>query len=157
MQDMTKQGKSLSPSSTVLARWWFVHPLKAALFDKFVKEELGVAEGLSRLEPDPKYDGAMFAFGVEHAVDGRSSVLSILQGAGDIVQIPPGRPHAVINLDSCCKLAWCYYDMSQIANYLMVHRDIASPLFQGKEIAEDYMSVSRILNAAVVRFCRQAR
>ena len=88
-------------------------------------------------------------------VDGRSSVLAILQGPGDIVQVPPGWPHAVTNLEFCCKLAWDYINTSHLSTYMVVRRDVACKFFVWENTADDYMAVAPILNAAIIRACRQ--
>jgi hypothetical protein len=141
----------------VLATWWFVHPHVAAKFDEYLRHTLGYVEGLAGFRPEPRYFSAMYAFGDKHKFDGRSSVLSIHQGPGDVVQVPPGWPHAVTNLSSCCKLAWDYIDMKQLSNYIKAQRDVSSPLFKGEGIANDYMAVAPVLSAAIVKACRQVR
>lgn len=112
---------------SLLAIWWFVHPHVAREFAEFVKDTLGHATGLADFKPEARHFVAMWKFGDEHRFEGRSSVLSHYQGAGDIVQVPPGWPHAVCNLANCCKLAWDYYDIQQLSNYVVAHRDVASP------------------------------
>ncbi|KAL3158294.1 hypothetical protein ABBQ38_010538 [Trebouxia sp. C0009 RCD-2024] len=129
----------------------------AAEFDKFVRQTLGHAKGLAGFHPESKHASAMCAFGDMHPVDECSSVLALHQGPGDIVQVPPGWPHAVNNLMYCCKLAWDYIDMGQLANYMAVQRDIVSPLFTGEGIANDYMAVAPVLSAAIAKACRQLR
>ncbi len=126
-----------------------------AKFDQFVKDEFSQAEGIAGFKPASEHLNAMYAFGDEHMVDGRSSVLALLQGPGDIVQVPPGWPHAVTNLELCCKLAWDYIDISHLSTYMMVRRDVACKFFVGEDIADDYMAVAHILNAAIVKACRQ--
>ena len=96
----------------------------------------------------------MYAFGDGHKIDGRSSVVTLLQGRGDIVQVPPGWPHAVANLKFCGKLAWDYIDTDSLHDYLVVRRDISGPLFRGDQIADDYMAVGPILSATISKAVR---
>ncbi|KAL3135234.1 hypothetical protein ABBQ38_006313 [Trebouxia sp. C0009 RCD-2024] len=135
----------------MLSRWWFVHQYMTATFDQFVTNDFGRPEGTAGFKPSVEHFDAMYAFGDRHMVDGRSSVLAVLQGPGDIVQVPPGWPHAVTNLEFCCKLAWDYIDTSNLSTYMVVRRDVACKFFVGENIADDYMAVAPILNAAVVR------
>ncbi len=155
LQGKAKTSKASSQQPSMLARWWFVHPYMTALFDQFVTNDLGRPEGIAGFKPNVEHFDAMYAFGDRHMVDGRSSVLAILQGPGDIVQVPPGWPHAVTNLEFCCKLAWDYINTSHLSTYMVVRRDVACKFFVGENTADDYMAVAPILNAAIVRACRQ--
>ena len=149
--------KSVTHQPMVLATWWFVHPHVASKFDQFVRHTLGHVEGLAGFQPEPKHCSAMCEFGDTNPADGCSSVFPIQQGPGDIVQVPPGWPHAVTNHMYCCKLAWDYIDMGQLANYMAVHRDVASTLFRGEGVANDYMAVAPVLSAAIAKAARQLR
>ena len=112
--------KATSHQPSVLAIWWFVHPYMTGMFDEFVINDLVQPEGIAGFKPNAEHFDAMYAFGDRHTVDGRSSVLAVFQGPGDIVQVPPGWPHAVTNLEFCCKLAWDYIDTSHLSTYMVV-------------------------------------
>lgn len=49
-----------------------MHPYTAANFRQFVKDEFGRAEGMAGFKPSSELFNAMYAFGDEHMVDGRS-------------------------------------------------------------------------------------
>ena len=134
----------------VLAVWWFVHPYVAAEFGEYIKEVFGHAAGIVGFKPQPQHYSNMYAFGDAHTIAGRASVLCLHQGPGDIVRVTPGWPHAVLNMLPCFKLAWDYLEMSHMATYLAVHRDIASPLFRGDETSQDYMAVAPVLSNMIV-------
>ena len=63
------------------------------------------------------------------------------QGPGDIVMVPPDWPHAVSNVMPCCKPAQDHYNPRHLATYAAVHRDIASLLFRGDIVGDDYMAI----------------
>ncbi|DBA88603.1 TPA: hypothetical protein ACH3X1_004250 [Trebouxia sp. C0004] len=98
-QGKAKLSKASSHQLSILARWWFVHPYMTTTFNQFVTNDFGRPEGIAGFRPSVEHFDAMYAFGDRHMVDGRSSVLAVLQGPGDIVQVPPGWPHAVTNLE----------------------------------------------------------
>jgi len=125
-----------------------VHPYTAANFRQFVKDEFGRAEGMAGFKPSSEHFNAMYAFGDEHMVDGRSSVLALLQGPGDIVQIP-----AVGHMQS--PILTSVATLSHLSTYMVVRRDVACNVSVGEDIADDYMAVARILNDAIVKACHQ--
>ena len=122
LQGKAKQSQASSQQPSVLARWWFVHPYMTAAFDHFVIHDLGQPEGIAGFQPKADHFDAMYAFGDRHMVDGRSSVMAVLQGPGDLVQVPRGWPHAVNDIEFCCKLAWDYIDTSLLSTYMVTQR-----------------------------------
>ncbi|KAL3137357.1 hypothetical protein ABBQ32_006889 [Trebouxia sp. C0010 RCD-2024] len=137
----------------VLARWWFVHPHVAPKFAEFVRDSLHHADGLQDFMPKPEHWELMLAFGSMNAIDGRDVVVVLNQGPGDIVLVPPGWPHAVNNVMPCCKLAWDHYDPRHLATYAAVHRDVASPLFRGGTVGDDYMAVGPTVSQGIEQAC----
>ena len=125
-----------SQAHFVLATWWFVHPHVAPRFAEFVRDSLHHAGGLQEFMPKPEHWELMFAFGSQHAIDGRDVVVVLNQGP-DIALVPPAWPHAVSNVMPCGKLAWDHYDPGHLATYAAVHRDVASPLFRGDSMAKN--------------------
>lgn len=67
--------------------------------------------------------------------------------------VPLGWPHAVNNVMPCCKLAWDHYDPRHLATYAAVHRDVASPLFRGGTVGDDYMAVGPTVSQGIEQAC----
>jgi len=158
MPMMCVQGKSKaktdgSQAQFVLARWWFVHPHVAPRFAEFVRDSLHHADGVQEFMPKPEHWDLMLAFGSQNAIDGRDVVVVLNQGPGDIVLVPPGWPHAVINVMPCGKLAWDHYDPRHLATYAAVHRDVASPLFRGDTVGDDYMAIGPTVSQGIEQAC----
>ena len=51
--------------------------------------------------------------------EGRATVQVLYQPNGDMVHVPPGWPHQLLNLKPCVKLAWDYYDPVNMAWYVL--------------------------------------
>lgn len=153
VQGKAKGKKDGSQAHSVLARWWFVHPHVAPKFAEFVKNSLHHADGLQEFMPKPEHWEHMLACGSQNAIDGRDVVIVLNQGPGDIVMVPPGWPHAVSNVMPCCKLAWDHYDPRHLATYAAVHRDVASPLFRGDTVGDNYMVVGPTVTQGIVQAC----
>ena len=153
LQGKSKATRHGSQAHFVLARWWFVHPHVAPRFSEFVRDSLHHADGLQDFMPKPEHWELMLAFGSMNAIDGRDVVVVLNQGPGDIVLVPPGWPHAVNNAMPCCKLAWDHYDPRHLATYAAVHRDVASPLFRGGTVGDDYMAVGPTVSQGIEQAC----
>ena len=51
--------------------------------------------------------------------EGRATVQVLYQHNGDMVHVPNGWPHQLLNLKPCVKLAWDYYDPVNMARYAL--------------------------------------
>ncbi|KAL3149517.1 hypothetical protein ABBQ32_002297 [Trebouxia sp. C0010 RCD-2024] len=148
-----KAEKVGSQAHFVLARWWFVHPHVAPRFAEFVGDSLHHADGLQQFMPKPEHWDLMLAFGSQNAIDGRDVVVVLNQGPGDIVLVPPGWPHAVNNVMPYGKLAWDHCDPRHLATYAAVQRDVASPLFRGDTVGDDYMAIGPTVSQGIEQAC----
>ena len=137
-----KSGSQVGP----LSRWVLVHPHVVLQFAAFVKDSLKHTGGLPEFSPKPHQWHQLKAFGAQHAVNDRSSVIILHQYSGDRVLIPPGWPHAVVNLLPCLKITHVYCKRECLATCTAVQRDVFSPLFKGDFVTDDYMGTAHIVS-----------
>ena len=142
----------LQPALHPLAQWLLVHPHIIAAFAKWVKMYMHAGD-LSSVRPKPQQWPKMIAFGIQHPIDDRASVLVMNQHAGDVVVIPPGWPHTVSNLLPYIKHAHDYCLRSELATYAAVHRDVASIFFRGEHVPQDYLAVSHVVKQGMLQLC----
>jgi JmjC domain, hydroxylase len=72
------------------------------------------------------------------------SVVTLMQGIGDVIHVPPGWVHQVYNMAPCVKVACHVYDPTHSHAYALTSRYIASPLF-GDAMREDHMAVNDVV------------
>ena len=79
--------------------------------------------------------------------EGRATVQVLYQHNGDMVHVPAGWPHQLLNLKPCVKLAWDYYDPVSMARYARSWLYI-----RGKYMprSDDYMGAAVVLKNAIV-------
>ena len=126
-----REGEPADDTSPV-ALWAFCRPDKVGLLDNYLTQRVKVEGGLkNRGAPTPtraqledcqdricRYDG------------GKNAITLVEQRPGDKVVVPPGWPHAVINLASCVKVAWDSMRQDELCQYVHSWKSIVSPFFK---------------------------
>lgn len=121
----------------VLAEWTFIHPDAIQAANTWLQQN-GFAAGLAtpqRALLSSEQVSAMQA-ALANVVAG-GAVRVVQQRAGDMVHVPPGWVHQVVNVRACLKLAWDFYDYQHFPLYAKLQSMIV-PLFGG-HMAADYM------------------
>lgn len=110
----------------VLAIWVFLDPIILVKADAWLREN-GYKNGfagkvtlnvqqITKLQQDMGTDGQT----------GLAYVRVLRQGHGDMVHVPAGWMHMVINLRACLKMAWAVYMPQHFLNYVLSWQHIAS-------------------------------
>lgn len=156
-------------ADSVLAVWTFINPLLISSADRWIKENL---TGLGVPRPKKKARGeqqqskwllgfasspdhihlkgsdldrfleAMQKLGSEMGVD--NPVVQLQQKAGEMVFVPPGWVHQVVNLSPNVKVAWDCYTADNFHKYAQLQYRIASKFFK-RGMAQDYMSFNMLM------------
>lgn len=157
-------------ADSVLAVWTFINPLLISSADRWIKENL---TGLGVPRPKKKARGeqqqskwllgfagspdnrvhlkgplldrfleAMQKLGSEMGVD--NPIVQLQQKAGEMVYVPTGWIHQVVNLSPNVKVAWDYYSPDNFHKYAQLQYRIASKFFR-QGMARDYMSFNMVL------------
>lgn len=137
-----------------LALWVFVHPSAAAAAGAWLATNVEALAGGFQTENPPRLE-------LKHAVamqqvlgsaaDGTWLVRLVYQHAGDMVVVPAGWIHTVVNVQPCVKLAFDIYRASHFPAYLQSWRQVAS-VVTGASNAPDYMGVATVLLQAITGF-----
>jgi hypothetical protein len=71
-------------------------------------------------------------------------VVTLYQYVSEVIHVPHGWVHQVVNLQPCLKVACNVYDPLHYHAYALTAETIASPFF-GNVMAEDYMAVNAVV------------
>ena len=129
----------LVDESTVLAMWVLIHPDKAAVADEWLCVHVaddGFRHDALSITPTPtKADMVKLRDHVGVDERGRYYVVILEQRPGDMVHVPAGWIHCVINMASNFKLAWDYMNPRELPLYTRVWREILTKITTN---GEDY-------------------
>lgn len=157
-------------ADSVLAVWTFINPLMVGAADNWVKDIVIFPKKRARSGQQQQQVGksrwplgfagspndrvhlkgsdldrfleAMQKLGTDMGVD--NPVVRLEQRAGELVYVPAGWVHQVVNLSPNVKVAWDYYSADNFHKYAQLQYRIASKFFR-QASAKDYMSVNMIL------------
>lgn len=165
-------GTTAVAAGTVLAEWVFINPRLVAEADAWVRNKLLTKkrkrmDGRQAFEHVPKWplgfaspasnrvhlkgnDLQLFLtymrhLGVKHGI--RNPVVEVMQCPGQLVHVPAGWPHQVINVSPNVKVAWDYYDADNMHKYVQL-QSIAAKCFKDS-MMKDYMSFNMVLSSLV--------
>ena len=138
-------------TENAVADWLFVAPNMIEVADLWLKQLVG-ANGRS-LFPDgfATYGRVLLTgevqqrFVQEMNVVCPNSVTILAQQHGEVMYVPPGYVHQVINRQMALKVAWDYYDVSHMGVYPFIH-NMASKYFK-QNMTTDYAYVNAIVEA----------
>ena len=125
----------------VLAVWVFVPPGKAEAFAAWARQRQlsTVEEGLSlTLEQ------------VDELRETLPGVVVLRQCAGDLITVPAGWMHSVINTADACKLAFDCFELDKFHMYAQSWRQIASKHTKTAQ-ADDYMQACAVLRTEILQ------
>ena len=125
----------------ILAVWVFVPPDKAEAFAAWARQKQlsTVEEGLHlTLEQVDELRGAV------------PGVVVLRQCAGDLITVPAGWMHAVINRADACKLAFDCFEVDKFHLYAQSWRQIASKYTKTSQ-ADDYMQACAVLRTEILQ------
>lgn len=154
-------------ADSVLAVWTFINPLLISSADRWIKENL---TGLGVPRPKKKARGeqqqvgkSRWPLGFAGSPDNRvhlkgplldryaevgvgvdNPIVQLEQRAGELVYVPAGWVHQVVNLSPNVKVAWDYYSADNFHKYAQLQYRIASKFFRGG-MAKDYMSFNMVM------------
>jgi hypothetical protein len=163
-------------AGSVLAVWTFINPLLVGEADNWVKQNIMVippppkkkARGEQQQQqsrwplgfagsPDRVHlkGGELDRFlayiqqlGSDLRID--NPVVQLQQKAGQLVYVPPGWVHQVVNLSPNVKVAWDYYIADNFHKYAQLQHRIACKFFRGG-MAQDYMSFNMVMQELASR------
>ncbi len=81
-------------------------------------------------------------------------VAIVKQGHGEMVHVPAGWVHQVINMRPCIKMAWDVYQPKHLLNYVLSQQYVASQITSTSNTA-DYMSVMCVIKNLAVELRMQ--
>ena len=83
--------------------------------------------------------------GLAHDSKGRDTVQILYQRHGDMMHVPAGWPHQVVNLKPCVKMAWDFFTSANMSRYAL------SWLYISKQMprSDDYMGAAIVLKNAI--------
>lgn len=125
--------------NTVLAMWVLIHPDKAVVADLWLREHVA-ADGFHHdsfsIKPTPTKE-TMLQLRDHLGMDecGRYYVVILEQRPGDMISVPAGWIHCVINMAPNFKLAWDYMKPAELPVYTRVWREILTRITTN---GEDY-------------------
>ena len=93
---------------------------------------------IARLQKDMGTDGQT----------GLAYIRVMKQGHGEMVQVPAGWMHLVMNLRPCAKMAWEIYKPEHFLNYVLSWQHVANQ-FTSSGNSQDYMSVMGVVSNVV--------
>jgi hypothetical protein len=165
-------GAAAVAAGTVLAVWVFINPRLVAEADAWVKQHVlttkrkrvdggyvdehvakwpegfaSPADNRVHLKGDDlqRFLTYMCQLGVDRGIN--NPVVEVKQCPGQLVRVPAGWPHQVTNVSPNVKVAWDYYDPSNMHKYVQL-QSIAAECFKGS-MAKDYMSFNMVLSSLV--------
>ncbi len=127
----------------VVAAWLFIAPRAAAPTDLWLRDR-GHVNGLAGNPRLGEEEVAALKLALAGLGLGDGCVVEVQQRAGDMVHVPPGWIHQVVNMRPCLKLAWDFADLTRMHLYIRAANEIGAPLF-GDALAADYMGVRPML------------
>lgn len=141
-----------------LAVWVFIAPWAVAMANEWLKKRKGKKGSKGNFHLGLGLAGNDIFLGDEdvRALEAhlnaqcgpRRSLVVLEQKAGDLVRVPPGWVHQVVNKQRCLKIAGEVYDEADFARYGLHMQAIASPIF-GPQMFPDYTALSRVVDQAL--------
>ena len=158
-------GAAAVAADTVLAVWVFINPLCVGEADAWIKETIKTSKRKHSQSTQVSRWPAGFASSAEdrvhlkgvdlerfleymHSLATPNPVVVLEQKPGQLVHVPSGWVHQVINMSPNVKVAWDYYDASNMHKYVELQHKLASRYFKGS-MAGDYMSFNMIMSVLV--------
>ena len=158
-------GSAAVASDTVLAVWVFINPLLVGEADAWIKGTIKTSKRKHRQSTQVSRWPDGFASSAEdrvhlkggdlerfmeymHTLSTPNPVVILEQKPGQLVHVPPGWVHQVTNMSPNVKVAWDYYDASNMHKYVELQHKLASRYFKGS-MARDYMSFNMIMSVLV--------
>lgn len=129
--------------SGALALWCFVYPEALDAVDEWLKKmqkwPLGLRE--DAVLPPARLQ-TMAAWVVRKYPSLKGRVQLIEQHAGQMITVPPGVVHCVVNLQPCVKIAWDYIVPDHLPLYLRCWSELARRTTRHDRV---FISVARIV------------
>lgn len=152
-------------ADTVLAVWVFINPLCVGEADAWIKGTIKTSKRKHSQSTQPSRWPEGFASSADNRVHLKGGdlerfleymrslatpnpVVILEQKPGQLVHVPPGWVHQVTNMSPNVKVAWDYYDASNMHKYTELQYKLASRYFKGS-MARDYMSFNMIMSVLV--------
>ena len=139
----------------VLALWVFLHPTILRRVNVWLQAH-GFKDGLAGASARLKKQQLQKLREDMGMIPGTSTpyVAIVKQGHGEMVHVPAGWVHQVINMRPCIKMAWDVYQPKHLLNYVLSQQYVASQITSTSNSADD-MSVMRIIENLVVELRMQ--
>ena len=131
-----------------LALWTFIHPKSIqGVFDWIRKNIIGCVEKINDAWAPVR------ALTVEESRHLKShfdeEVILVYQHGGDVVTVPPGWAHCVINMEDCIKVAVDVYVKKDMFAYITSNCEVSSLLATN---ADDYMAIGPVVSNELAYF-----
>lgn len=156
-------------ANTVLSVWTFINPLLIDEADEWVKQNLLVTQSPPKKKARGHQQQSRWPLGFVSSSDDRvhlkgddlarfvaymqqlgtdkgiaNPVVQLQQKTGQLVYVPAGWAHQVVNFSPSVKVAWDYYDAGNFHKYAQLQHRIASKFFK-QGMAKDYMSFNMVM------------
>ncbi len=137
------------PLGTVLSVWALYNPIVMDRVNAWIKthkrKQRGLGARLVLSEDDLKH--MRDDLGVDQKTQ-ISHVQIITQAHGEMITVPTGHAHQVVNKQPCIKLAWDYCMLEKMVEYVACWQHIGAPIM-GNNGIEDYTAFMAVISRAV--------